>query len=72
MTPFQPATAASNATKPTLCSGCGNRMSIAFIVPDKPGRERRNFRCQVCDNVNETIEKSPFDSALYGAICGVA
>ena len=41
--------------KSPLCSQCGNRMLVAFIVPDKPGRERRTHKCPVCGNI-ETVE----------------
>jgi hypothetical protein len=30
-------------------------MLVAFIVPDKPGRERRTHKCPVCGNI-ETVE----------------
>jgi transposase len=41
--------------KPPLCSRCGNRMSVAFVVPHKPGREPRTHKCPVCGNI-ETVE----------------
>jgi exosome complex RNA-binding protein Csl4 len=41
--------------KTPLCSRCGNRMLVAFIVPHKPGRERRTHKCPVCGNI-ETVE----------------
>jgi hypothetical protein len=48
--------AATDDVKPPLCSGCGNPMLVAFTVPDKPGRERRIFKCPTCGKI-ETVVK---------------
>ena len=48
--------ASTNDVKPLLCSACGNLMLVAFIVPDKPGRERRIFKCATCGKI-ETVFK---------------
>ena len=48
--------AATDDVKPPLCSGCGNPMLVAFVVPDKPGRERRIFKCATCGKI-ETVFK---------------
>jgi hypothetical protein len=33
--------ASTDDVKPLLCSACGNLMLVAFIVPDKPGRDHQ-------------------------------
>jgi hypothetical protein len=60
--------------KPPLCSRCGNRMSVAFVVPHKPGREPRTHKCPVCGNI-ETVEIAKGDQSsalglLRGTCCG--
>jgi hypothetical protein len=34
-----------------VCPKCGTRMWLVRIEPDKPGHDKRTFKCTQCENV---------------------